>query len=70
MKWRRSTKPQIGDTKITKHFAVLPIKVLDNKTKQFVWIWLETYYTLHVYMFDWASWAGTNDWKIDRRYID
>lgn len=54
MRWikREKKKIRLGDTRIRKHFAWLPVE-LDNPNKTTVW--LETYYTLEEYIYGFIS---------------
>lgn len=69
MKFRKKTKPQDNETKTKVVFAFLPVKVFDLTSKTYCWIWLERYYILEVYRFDWSSWSGSYDWIIEKRYV-
>ena len=62
--------PEVGETRTEKKFAFLPTKVYDMKSKQYCWIWLEKFFELEVYKIDWASWAASAKWKVEKRFIN
>lgn len=53
--------PQVGDLKVTNHFAFLPVLVNDGDKK--CWVWLENYVLERVYIKNTKRYDGTWDWK-------
>lgn len=69
MKWNNHLKPEEGETRTSKSWAIIPTKVFDANSNHYCWIWLEKYYVLEVYKYDWSAWAGNYKWKVEKRFI-
>lgn len=64
MRFRRMDKPKDRETKVVEHFAFIPTlcEVVDPKTGKKInkleIVWLEKYFTFHVYFAEDNYWLG------------